>query len=299
MLMFKLLFKHPQFLELTGMEDGKKISESSRTEMISLLKNARIFVIQNDLLAYKPSEKTVTQIIKERISYVDSTDNYSNSSCAIPFPVCWFEAGAGSDGLVNFRFNTLPGVNHGRFSYATAGMLVKETSPNTYDLFTVEVARDNTLNEDEKDLGSNISIFRNVSSEGIYIASHNDAGRYGAEIALRRYLDAINAGSLGVEICERIVHIPRPDRIKKTRPHTINQIVRIVPKNLKEKTLPLTQGAEIDWSHRWEVRGHWRKIELLGKDRSGEYCVNGFTWVKDHIRGPEHLPIVKKTRVVK
>jgi hypothetical protein len=53
----------------------------------------------------------------------------------------------------------------------------------------------------------------------------------------------------------------------------------------------------VDWSHRWEVMGHWRRCSTLGKDRDGNYCVIGLTWVSPHIRGEGDLVI--KTRVVK
>lgn len=59
------------------------------------------------------------------------------------------------------------------------------------------------------------------------------------------------------------------------------------------------QGHKIDWSHRWEVRGHWRKVKGLGKDREGVYGVRGFTWIKAHVKGNADKPLVKKTRVVK
>lgn len=70
----------------------------------------------------------------------------------------------------------------------------------------------------------------------------------------------------------------------------------------KESALPKVGvfGREIDWSHRWEVMGHWRRISEtgIGKNASGEYGVRGFTWVSPHERGPEDKPVVKKIRVV-
>lgn len=69
----------------------------------------------------------------------------------------------------------------------------------------------------------------------------------------------------------------------------------------KNTTLSATEEhtiRSVDWSHRWEVRGHWRKIEGLGKNREGHYEVKNFTWVKSHTKGPEASPLIKKTRVV-
>jgi hypothetical protein len=57
-------------------------------------------------------------------------------------------------------------------------------------------------------------------------------------------------------------------------------------------------GGKIDFSHRWEVRGHWRRVAGMGKDREGNYEVRGLTWVKDCVKGPEELPIIQKLRWV-
>lgn len=71
----------------------------------------------------------------------------------------------------------------------------------------------------------------------------------------------------------------------------------------KESALPKVGsfGREIDWSHRWEVSGHWRKIPegSVGKSPTGEYGVRGFTWVVPHEKGPDNKPVVKKVRVVR
>lgn len=58
-------------------------------------------------------------------------------------------------------------------------------------------------------------------------------------------------------------------------------------------------SSHIEWSHRWEVRGHWREVKGIGKDRAGNYCVNGHTWVTPFVKGPENSPLVKKSRVMK
>lgn len=55
--------------------------------------------------------------------------------------------------------------------------------------------------------------------------------------------------------------------------------------------------AEIDWSHKWRVRGHWRRVDGVGKDRTGSYCVKGATWVAPHVKGKSAL--VEKTRLVR
>lgn len=79
--------------------------------------------------------------------------------------------------------------------------------------------------------------------------------------------------------------------------HKIKRVVHIFPKTKKAK-VEAEEKYDIEWSHRWAVRGHWREIKGIGKDRSGEYTVKGFTWVIDHVKGPDDLPYVQKTRVI-
>jgi hypothetical protein len=78
----------------------------------------------------------------------------------------------------------------------------------------------------------------------------------------------------------------------------INKIIYIVPKKDRQ-IFKGPNNQAIDWSHQWEVRGHWRKCSTIGKDRDGKYLVSGFTWVKDHVKGPEQKDLVIKTRVFK
>lgn len=76
----------------------------------------------------------------------------------------------------------------------------------------------------------------------------------------------------------------------------IKTVVRITLKNNKKDCIPIA-GGTIDWSHRWEVRGHWRKITGIGKNRQGQYLVKGLTWVTPFQKGPKEKPFVKKSRV--
>lgn len=77
----------------------------------------------------------------------------------------------------------------------------------------------------------------------------------------------------------------------------IQTIIHITDKALTSRAFAIT-GGEIHWRHRWMVRGHWRAIAGLGKDREGVYGVSGQTWVTEHLKGPEELPVVKKVRLV-
>lgn len=47
----------------------------------------------------------------------------------------------------------------------------------------------------------------------------------------------------------------------------------------------------------YEVMGHWRKINSIGKDRNGNRTVTGFTWVNPYQKGTGEL--MKKVRIIK
>ena len=91
------------------------------------------------------------------------------------------------------------------------------------------------------------------------------------------------------------------ERIKvKTRTGTefikIKRLIHV--RNRKDETAKGIYGGGgfLDWTHRWEVSGHWRKLQGIGKNRAGEHVVEGFTWVIPHSKGPEGKPLVKKIR---
>lgn len=88
------------------------------------------------------------------------------------------------------------------------------------------------------------------------------------------------------------------NRAGNKQKHWIRKVVHICAKQKREE-LDREDKLQIDWSHRWEVRGHWRDIAGIGKDRCGEYCVKGKTWVMEHVKGPEDLPVIRKVRVYK
>ena len=79
--------------------------------------------------------------------------------------------------------------------------------------------------------------------------------------------------------------------------HKIKKLFYVI-KNRGQAEEKGIASHNIDWQHSWSVRGHWRKIDKnkIGKDRGGEYCVEGHTWIKNYIKGDGEL--VKKTRLV-
>ncbi len=82
---------------------------------------------------------------------------------------------------------------------------------------------------------------------------------------------------------------------KDRRLLTIKNIVYVVPTS-ERASFNEKHGTKVDWTHRFEVRAHWRKIEGIGKDPEGDYCIRGRTWVRSSVRGPEKAPLIHKTR---
>jgi hypothetical protein len=84
-------------------------------------------------------------------------------------------------------------------------------------------------------------------------------------------------------------------------PDYVNKVIVITGITNTQVEEPIRDKAlgKIDWKHQWRVRGHWRKISdrMIGKDREGEYCIVGRTWVKDFVKGDG--PLIEKTRIHK
>ncbi len=79
--------------------------------------------------------------------------------------------------------------------------------------------------------------------------------------------------------------------------HFIKKIVVCGPSKFRDK--PLTVGSRpVNWSHQWSVRGHWRRVQSIGKDREGLPTSNGYTWVIPHVKGPESSELINKVRMV-
>ncbi len=116
----------------------------------------------------------------------------------------------------------------------------------------------------------------------------------GPFISASQYIDQMKKYKLGSEKINKTLKLGTKSSRASVQ---IRDIVYVSPKKYIEKITSST-GKKIDWSHRFEVRGHWRKIKSIGKDREGHYKINGFTWVKDCVKGPTGKPLVKKSRLV-
>jgi hypothetical protein len=112
---------------------------------------------------------------------------------------------------------------------------------------------------------------------------------------LKRYLERLSKERMGQAGRENKIKIGTGKDKQFYRP---KNIVVVTPKNNVETLTASGEGGTIDWSYRWEVRGHWRTVKGVGKDRAGNYIVPGFTWIPNHVRGPEDKPIMKKSYLI-
>lgn len=149
-------------------------------------------------------------------------------------------------------------------------IMVKEIQPKEYMYIALCEKRDDELGKTRFLFASN--------AEGPIVAE---------------FLKRLKTEKIGVEQVREKIKLGTG---KEKTFHTIRKIVHVRPARLIDSTY--SESRVIDWSHRWAVRGHWRALRGLGKDREGNYCVPGYTWVSEHVRGPEGAPLVVKTRVV-
>lgn len=70
------------------------------------------------------------------------------------------------------------------------------------------------------------------------------------------------------------------------------------PREVQIKNYQELTGNHIDFSHRFEVMGHWRRCNRIGLDQYGNRTEIGRTWVNQFVKGPEDKPLIKKTRAI-
>lgn len=185
------------------------------------------------------------------------------------------------------------------------GILIHEIAPEDYLVFSL--VNPTIHNQSDRSLEApTMETLRFFSARHFTVQPHIECARLNAETIkqsnicrmiygkLKTIFDKIRTktveyGSENVNIRFRIGHGENRQSGK------IKSVIHVRLKNGKGN---YTSGTNVEWSHRWEVRGHWRKIQGVGKDREGTYNTQGFTWVMPHEKGPEEKDLVKKIRVV-
>lgn len=257
------------------------LKPESKKEFFSLVKKANYIAIDSDYLYSLSDRSLASNPVTTEMSFNDSS--MAELPICPPFKCQWVEISAAS------RNSMAPSLTVSGTTVVTVlGMLINETSPNLYDIFIFE----NYRKIDAESGHYKFSLARNVPGTG--------AEGSNLQMCFAVWMKAINGGALGIEEGEDFVMLPKENAKKdgKKKPHQIRRIVRIVPKNSKHKVEPIMPRGKIDFSHRWEVRGHWRRVPGMGKDREGNYEIRGLTWVSNFIKGPGELPLIQKLRWV-
>lgn len=288
----QLLNGEAVIIDLDDPAKVQKISESQRTNILNLASKANIFVFDDA----KPEGRNV----EDYDSHVSSPEFIQTWS--LPFRICWFE------NIVKNENILITKVYLDRNNSALIGCLIFEKSPLCFDIYVLEF-----LENDQEGAGLSITGFTNVNlitRNFLAIKKDLTENARDAITALQFYildiegrLNKIHKGLQVFEECNESARIPT--HIKKGKQRyghiEVKRIVRVVKRNVKrENVLPITNSGKIDWQHRWERIGHWRKLANggLGKDRNGDYCIPGFTWVVETVCGPDDKPIIKKVRLV-
>lgn len=128
----------------------------------------------------------------------------------------------------------------------------------------------------------------NVDEEGRVLADAHVA-------RVRRFLLALWTFMADEVVVPHAQRLPRPNQKRLVRSGRMAEI----PEDGALRIIHLRRYAESDgrepdpdaeapnWSHRWYVRGHWRRLA------SGRV-----TWVRGHVKGPEDRPLVLKNNIV-
>jgi hypothetical protein len=267
----------PSEIDFLNMKSTEKIKPESLKEFFSLTKTANYITIDSEHLLSVSEKNLHRNILSEEVA-----PGYDIASIPVcpPFTSQWIEISSRG------RDSQTPSLMVHGYVVTILGMMVNESSPGVYDIFTLE---DREIN------GAHLKKFnvaRNVPG--------TDIGNTHLQMFFAVWMRAINSGALGVETGEDFIFLPKENSKKKNKksPHHIRRIVRIVPKKLRDSITPTMSRGQIDFSHRWEVRGHWRRVSGIGKDRNGDYLIRGLTWVMDCVKGPEEKPVIKKIRWV-
>lgn len=196
----------------------------------------------------------------------------------LPFKVCYFERRDD-----NYIWNMLNQEDDRVLEVQSCFVLVEENGPNHYSIIGLGMVNNKfsllTYGDDVRATG--LSVEDIVTKKNGWL-----------KCMVRFICDDMKKSATATER----INVRQKERIAGEKiQHKIREVIHIVPKKVTTFK-KVEEHSEVDWSHRWEVRGHWRKTDTIGKDRTGAYNVNGYTWVVPHEKGPDGKPLVKKIR---
>lgn len=260
---FKDMDKNPAF---KAKINGKPVSErESMAAVTKLFTECRIILLDPEL-----------DDVDHESNPLDDKDD---APLDLPFEACFFEA---------------PGKNY----YLQVLDQRKSDTEGVIVLMDVQVAF--VMVHELPTGGYSIFSFGKINNGTAWFHSYSDEEPTNHENLWLKKLVRIILKSMKTKVTavER-VNIKQKSRVNgQNIHHRIKEVIHCVQSKRNDLIRRVEEHSTIDWSHRWEVRGHWRKISgVLGKDRRGHYTVQGFTWVVPHEKGPENKPLVKKVRV--
>lgn len=220
-----------------------------------------------DVNAFLKSVADARPFIFDSPSILEDDFKIDSAPLNLPFDCCAFEIVGGLD-LASFRINPDEEIKWTR-AYLTALVCMRDGLRTKF----VALGRQPPM------------------PEGVLAATSDESPEFTA--VARLYLQRLNFCALGAErVNERV-----KTRVKGEK-HLIKirEVIHVTPKKIVGVPGPF--GGHVDYSHRFEVRGHWRQIERIGKDPHGDYGVKGYTWVVPSIKGPKNKPLVRKQRVI-
>lgn len=263
---------YESFLEIINSDITKSKMKSLPEDehfRYSLLMNTHLFLLSNKFLEkINPKNHMVSLIELSKSEF---------QPLSLPFQGIWVES---SDVLMEYDYENI------KIQFLGALIVENEESPTPqYQIFSLirPITGDlqiNALNITKEKFES-LSI--HPFSKGLYEF-------------LRRLLEGIHDKSCTSGISK----INIKARVGVGSERRLLSIKKIIHITLKEdrKKYESENHIVIDWSHRWEVRGHWRTITGIGKDRFGNYNLFGMTWVKPFIKGPEEKQMISKVRII-
>jgi hypothetical protein len=242
-----------------------------KAELLSHIEDTHLFVIS--MSAIFPVD---TGIVAENLgshTAIRRLDENLDRDVAPPFQTCWFQ-------FPEVKYDAWSGLFDKVTDEMIFGMFLHEIEPHHYLFaFVMSDKNDPTLHRFRYGQASNVLNHEIWDSICIWLQPFSKNSTVGT--------------------------MKSPSRIKfrdpktgEKRTHKIRKVVTVFPKKMSEDDFTYAESEGVDFSHRFSVRGHWRKVAGIGKNRQDEYCVQGFTYVCEHEKGPEHLPVINKTRVV-
>lgn len=226
-------------------------------------------------------------------------NSYEEEKLYVPFKNTWYEA-LWDDGKMCTVF---PDLKHPEFKMYVCGVLVQEQSPGQFWYYLL-LERDGHFAVITYFEGMNeIPLIGLNEATGEIVQNHPQHYDDAADCYKHTAIDCVSgllkelrksAGGL-VSVNDKFkVKVKGENVFTKIR-----KIIYVVPKAQKGQPISGVHRT-IDWTHRWLVRAHWRQINGLGKDRDGNYCMRGWTWVVEHEKGPSEAPLIAdKVRLVK